>query len=55
MTQWEFDTIVMLIKNGAPTLADQLYESFKKLVEEYLVLKAEKDAQVKTETEETEI
>lgn len=39
MTQWEFDTISMLIQTGAPAFTQQLGLSFKNLVDDYLRLK----------------
>lgn len=47
MNQWQYDTIVMLIRTGAPALANELTTAFKELVEEYLKLK--ENATEKTE------
>lgn len=35
MNQWEFDTIMGLIQNGAPAFANQLCNSFAQLVQEH--------------------
>lgn len=53
MNQWMYDTIVELIKKGAPTLADTLIGGLQKLVSEYQSNKEEID-KLKAQIEEVE-
>ena len=50
MTQYQYDTIMKVISNGAPALANELCESIASVVRENIMLKDElsklKDANV---------
>ena len=43
MTQYQFDTILKVIENGAPALANELCNSLNNLVNDYNALRKEKE------------
>ena len=43
MTQYQFDTIMKVIENGAPALANELCNSLNDLVNNYNALRKEKE------------
>lgn len=45
MTQVQFDTIIKVIENGAPALANELCNSLNDLVNNYNTLRKEKEQQ----------
>ena len=45
MNQYQFDTIMKVIENGAPALANELCGSLNDLVNDYNALREEKDKQ----------
>ena len=54
MTQFQFETIVRIIKSGAPALANELCEALVNVVEENANLRRILNESKKAETEETE-
>lgn len=58
MTQFQFDSIVAIIKSGAPALAPELLQAFSEFVKKALEMENElnalkKSAEAKDATEET--
>lgn len=58
MTQFQFDSIVAIIKSGAPALAPELLQAFSEFVKKSLEMENElnalkKSAEAKDATEET--
>ena len=53
MTQFQFETIVRIIKSGAPALANELCEALVNVIEENANLRRTLDENKKVETEDT--
>ena len=49
MTQYQFDTIMKVIENGAPALASELCNSLNDLVNDYNALRKEKENEKNTD------
>lgn len=54
MTQFQFETIVRIIKSGAPALANELCEALVNVIEENANLRHTLDVNKAAETAETE-
>ena len=52
MTQVQFDTIIKVIENGAPALANELCNSLNDLVNNYNALRKEKEQQEEQQEEQ---